>query len=74
MSKVGFSFRMEHLKRKTESLIFASQNQSIRKNLVKGKIDKSQKDTPCRLCKKTDGSIYHAVSGCSKFAQKEYNT
>ena len=30
-----------HLKRETESLIMASQNQSIRKNLVKAKIDKS---------------------------------
>ena len=33
------------LKRETESLIVASQNQSIRTNLVKAKIDKSQKDT-----------------------------
>ena len=30
------------LKRKTESLIVAGQNQSIRANLVKAKIDKSQ--------------------------------
>ena len=33
------------LKRETESLIVAAQNQSIRTNLVKAKIDKSQKDT-----------------------------
>ena len=32
------------LKRKTESLIVAAQNQSIRTNLVKAKTDKSQKD------------------------------
>ena len=32
------------LKRKTESLIVAAQNQSIRKNLVKAKTDKSQGD------------------------------
>ena len=37
------------LKRETESLIVAAQNQSIRTNLVKAKIDKSQKDTLCRL-------------------------
>ena len=33
------------LKRETESLIVAAQNQSIRTNLFKAKIDKSQKDT-----------------------------
>ena len=60
------------LKRETESLIVAAQNQSIRTNLVKVKIDKSQKDTLCRLCKKGDESIDHVVSTCSKLAQKEY--
>ena len=60
------------LKRETESLIVAAQNQSIRTNLVKAKIDKIQKDTLCRLCKKADESIDHVVSGCSKLAQKEY--
>ena len=60
------------LKRETESLIVAAQNQSIRTNSVKAKIDKSQKGTLCRLCKKADESINHVVSGCSKLAQKEY--
>ena len=32
-------------------------DQRIRKNLVKAKTDKSQKDTLCRLCKKADESI-----------------
>ena len=54
------------LKRETESLIVAAQNQSIRTNLVKAKIDKSQKSTLCRLCKKADKSVDHVVSGCSK--------
>ena len=60
------------MKRETESLIVAAQNQSIRTNLVKAKIGKRQKDTLCRLCKKADGSIDHVVSGCSNLAQKEY--
>ena len=59
-------------KRETESLIVAAENQSIRTNLVKGKIDKSQGDSLCRVCKKVDESIDHIVSGCSKLAQKEY--
>ena len=60
------------LKRETESLIVAAQNQSIRTNLVKAKIDKSQGDPLCRLCKTADESIDHVVSCCSKLAQKEY--
>ena len=59
------------LKRETESLIIPAQNQGIRTNLVKAKIDKSQKNLLCRLCKKADGSI-DVVSGCSKLAQEEY--
>ena len=60
------------LKRETESLILAAQNLSIRANLVKAKIDKSQVDSLCRVCRKVDESIDHIVSGCSKLAQKEY--
>ena len=37
-------FQNGDLKRETESLIVAAQNQSIRTNLVKAKIDKSQGD------------------------------
>ena len=61
------------LKRETESLIVAAQNQSVRTNLVKTKIDKIQKDTLCRLCKKADGSIDHVVSGYSRLAQKDHD-
>ena len=59
------------LKRETESLIVAAQNQSIRTNLVKTKIDKSLGDSLCRVCRKVDESINHIVSGSSKLAQKE---
>ena len=59
-------------KSKTESLIVAAQNQSIRTNLVKAWIDKNQGDTLCGVCRKVDESIDHIVSGCSKLAQKEY--
>ena len=58
------------LKRKTESLIVAAQNQSIRTNIVKAKIDKSQRDSLCRVRRKVDESIDHIVSGCSKLAQE----
>ena len=60
------------LKRETESLIVAAQNQSIRTNLFKARIGKSQEDSLCRVCKKVEESIDHIVSRCSKLAQKEY--
>ena len=60
------------LKIETKTLIVAAQNHSIRTNLVKAKIDKSQRDSLCRVCRKVDESIDHIVSGCSKLAQKEY--
>ena len=59
------------LKRETESLIVAAQNQSIRSNPVKARIDKRQGDSLCRVCRKVDESIDHIVNGCSKLAQKE---
>ena len=59
------------LKRETESLIVAAQNQSIRTNLVKVRIDKSQGYSLCRMCRKVDESSDHMVSGCSKIAQKK---
>ena len=37
------------LKRETKSLIFASQEQAIRTNVIKGKIDKSQEQTKCGI-------------------------
>ena len=62
----------EDLKRETESFIVAAQNQSIRTNIVKAKIDKSQGDSLFRVCGKVDESTDHIVSGCSKLGQKEY--
>ena len=44
----------------------AVQNQSIRTNLVKAKIDKSQRDSLFRVCRKVDESIDQIVSGRSR--------
>ena len=63
----------EDLKRETESFMVAAQNHSIRTNLVRAKIDKSQGDSLCGVCRKVYESIDHISGGCSKLAQKEYN-
>ena len=51
----------------------AAQNESIRTNLVKAKIDNSQGDSLYGIYRKVDESTDHIVSGCSKLAQKECN-
>ena len=60
------------LKRETKSLMVIAQNQSIKTNLVQAKIDKSQGDSLCRVCRKVDESINYIVSACSKLAQMIY--
>ena len=57
------------LKCKTESLIFAAQEQAIRTNVIKGKIDKSQEQKKCRMCSRAHETINHIVSECPKLAQ-----
>ena len=60
---------MEILKRETENLTFAAQEQVIRTNVIKGKIDKSQKQKKCRMWSRADETINHIVSECPKLAQ-----
>ena len=62
----------EVLKCETESLIFGAKEQVIRTNVIKGKIDKSQEQTKCRMWSKADETINHIVSECPKLVQKEF--
>jgi len=41
-------------KREIEVLIFATKDQEVQTNFIKGKIDKSQTDSKCRMCKEKD--------------------
>ena len=64
--------RNEILKRETESFIFAAQEQAIWTNLIRGKIDKSQEQTKCKMCSRADETINHMVSEYPKLTQREY--
>ena len=64
--------RKGNLKRETESLLIAAQDNAIRTNHFKARIDKMQQNSKCRLCGNKDETIYHIISECSKLAQKEY--
>ena len=58
----------------TETLLIAAQNNAIRTNHIKARIDKTWQNSKCRLCGDRDESINYIISECSKLAQKEYKT
>ena len=70
--KTWTQLRKGNLKRETESLQLAAQNNPIRTNHIETKIDKTQQNGKCRLCGDRDETINHTTSECSKLAQKEY--
>ena len=61
-----------NLKREMESLLIAAQDNAIRTNHIKVRIDKMQQNSKCRLCSDRNETINHIISECSKLAQKEY--
>ena len=63
-----------NLKRETGSLLIAAQNNAIRTNHLKTRIDKMQQNSKCRLYVERDETINPIISECIKLAQKEYMT
>ena len=57
--------RKGNFKRETESLLIAAQNNAIRTNYTKARIDKTRD---------RDETINHIISECSKLAQEKYKT
>ena len=64
--------RKRSLKKETEFLLIAAQNNAIRTNYVKAITDKTQENSRCRLCSDRNETINHIISEYSKLAQKEY--
>ena len=64
--------RKGNFKRETESLLIAAQDNAIRTNHIKARIDKTQQNSKHRLCGDRDETINHKISECSKLAQREY--
>ena len=64
--------RKGNFKRETESLRIAAQDNAIRTNHTKARIDKTQQNSKCRLCSDRDETINRIISECSKLAQKKY--
>ena len=66
--------RKRNFKRETESFLIAAQNNAVRTNHIKARIDKTQQNSKCRLCGDRDETINHIISECRKLARKEYKT
>ena len=62
------------LNRETEYFLLVAQNNAIRNNYVKAKIDTTQQNSKCRLCDDRNRIIHHIISEGSKLALKEYKT
>ena len=55
-----------------ESLLIAAQDNAMRTNHIKARIDKTQQKSKCRLCSDRNETINHIISECNKLAPKEY--
>ena len=62
--------RKGNLKRETESLLITEQDNAIRTNHIKARIDKTQQNSKCRLCGDREETINHIISECSKSARE----
>ena len=54
--------RKGNFKRETESLLIAAQNNAVRTNHIRARIDKSQQNSKCRLCGDRDETINRIIS------------
>ena len=69
-SKTWEWLRREELKKETEGLITAAQDQSLRTNVMKARIEKSDVSPMCRMCNAAEETVFHIVSGCRMHARR----
>ena len=60
------------MKRETDTLILAAQEQAIRINVIKAKIEKTYEDSKCRMYSEADETINRLQSECRKMKQTDY--
>ena len=72
--KTWTGLRKWNLKRETEFLLIAAENNAIRSNSIKARIDKTQQNSKWRSCGDRDETINQIISQFSNLAQKKYKT
>ena len=53
-------------------MIKAAQDQALRTNAIKAKVEKQNLSPLCRMCSENNESMGHLVGECSELAQTEY--
>ena len=56
----------------TKATICAAQEQALRTNYTKNKIDKTSENPLCRMCGERGETVQHIICECKKLAQREY--
>ena len=65
--------RKADLKVEIEAMLCAAQEQAIRTNYVKQKIDKTARSPFCKMCDKKSEAVSPIVSECETLPENEYN-
>ena len=60
------------MKKETECLVFAVQEQALRTNWIRKNIDDQEVSEIHRMCGERDESVTHLIAECKKLDQKEY--
>ena len=60
------------IKVQTEATICAAQEQALRTNYRKNKIDQTSENTLCTMCGERGETVQHIICECKKIAQREY--
>ena len=63
---------MGDLKKETESLITAAQDQALRAHVIKANIEYQSLSALDRMCGKRQENVEHIVCGYRKLAQRDY--
>ena len=64
--------RTGELKKETEGIIFAAQDQALRTKAVKARIENQNVSSKCRMCGSHDETVQHILCSCPKLAPTEY--
>ena len=62
------------MKKDTEGLLTAAQDQALRTNYIRNKIDRQDVSPMCRLCGERKETVSHITTECKKLAQNQYKS
>ena len=65
--------RTGELKKETEGLIFAAQDQALRINTIKARIENQNVPSKCRMCGSHDESVQHISCSCPSLRRQNIN-